>query len=167
MYKAIDIAQYIINHALDTEKNISNLKLQKLLYYIQAAFLVEKNEPCFEENIMNWKHGPVVEEVYYQFKNYSNRNINEYQKGYSIYEFDDDYNYVKRDIPFDENIIDDDDKSMINNIIDNLLGYSAWTLVEKTHEEDPWRKTDRFDVISNESIYDYFIEKDLRINGVF
>ncbi|NFG62399.1 DUF4065 domain-containing protein [Clostridium botulinum] len=167
VYKAMEVAQYIINRALDKDKNVSNLKLQKLLYYVQAAFLVDKKEPCFEDDIVNWKHGPVVKEVYDQYKEYSDRNITEYQDGYSIYEFDNDYNFVKRKITFDSNMIDQEDKNRINKVIDELLVLSAWNLVDKTHEEDPWKNTNRFDIISNDSIEDYFRDNQLRIYGVF
>ena len=47
MYKAMDIAQYVVNYSIEKDNPVSNLKLQKLLYYIQDAFLVEKGEPCF------------------------------------------------------------------------------------------------------------------------
>ena len=49
MYNVLDVAIYVINYAYDAGcgESMSNLKLQKILYYIQAAFLVEKNRECF------------------------------------------------------------------------------------------------------------------------
>ena len=51
MYNVLDVAIYVINYAHDADcgESMSNLKLQKILYYIQAAFLVEKNRECFKE----------------------------------------------------------------------------------------------------------------------
>ena len=50
MYNVLDVAIYVINYAYDAGcgESMSNLKLQKILYYIQAAFLVEKNRECFK-----------------------------------------------------------------------------------------------------------------------
>lgn len=57
-----------------TKKNITNLKLQKLLYYAQGMYLAEKSKSdtdvLFNERIEAWKHGPVVPEVYKRFSNY-------------------------------------------------------------------------------------------------
>ena len=49
MYNVLDICRYIINYSDDKGYGISNLKLQKVLYFIQAYFVsyTEKKEPCF------------------------------------------------------------------------------------------------------------------------
>src|SRR5829696_6466136 len=47
---------------------ISNLKLQKLVYYAQGFHLTTKGRPLFKENIEAWVHGPVVPELYHAFK---------------------------------------------------------------------------------------------------
>jgi uncharacterized phage-associated protein len=39
---------------------ISNLKLQKLLYYAQGFYLAIYGKALFEEDIVAWEHGPVV-----------------------------------------------------------------------------------------------------------
>ena len=49
MYSAIDVARYIIAHCNRNGQTISNLKLQKILYFIQAEFLVVQDKPCFQE----------------------------------------------------------------------------------------------------------------------
>ena len=64
MYKAISVAKYIINYSNSIDSPISNLKLQKLLYYVQAAFLVEEGKKCFCDEIVAWAFGPVVPDVY-------------------------------------------------------------------------------------------------------
>ena len=69
MYAALDIARYIIKYCKDNGYSISNLKLQKLLYFVQAQFLVTYNgRPAFEEKIEAWDFGPVVPEVYHYLK---------------------------------------------------------------------------------------------------
>lgn len=61
MYKAIDIAKWFINYNLklrnvdneDTD-NITNLKLQKLLYYAQGSMLALKDKLLFNNDIVAW-----------------------------------------------------------------------------------------------------------------
>ena len=36
--------------------------------------------------------------------------------------------------------------------------FSAWALMEMTHSEDPWKNTNRNDIIPKESIRQYFVE---------
>ncbi len=67
MYSAIDVARYIIWYCKRRRYSISNLKLQKILYFVQANFLVSIGTPCFEEEIEAWDFGPVVPEVYHEF----------------------------------------------------------------------------------------------------
>jgi uncharacterized phage-associated protein len=55
MYPAEDIAQYLIHLAnLEEDDPITNLKLQKLLYYVQGFHLALFDSPLFSENIVAW-----------------------------------------------------------------------------------------------------------------
>ena len=167
MYKAMDIAQYIINYAIQLGKPVSNLKLQKLLYYVQAALLLESEDSCIIEEIYNWRHGPVFEEVYREYKIYGSRAIEDIQIGYSSYEFDDDLNFVKREYDFkvQENNISEIDKTIIKDVVDSQIKYDPWTLVDRTHAEDPWHNTDTNQIITKGSIKAYFADRQERIYG--
>ena len=39
MYNVLDVCRFIINHCDEKDYSLSNLKLQKILYFIQAYFL--------------------------------------------------------------------------------------------------------------------------------
>ncbi|HFG2079664.1 TPA: Panacea domain-containing protein [Vibrio cholerae] len=71
MYRAIDIANWFINQ-FDKESGdvVTHLKIQKLLYYAEAwtQLLLDKN--LFKEDIEAWAHGPVVREVFNEFRDY-------------------------------------------------------------------------------------------------
>ena len=72
MYSAETIANWFLSN-IDRESgdSITHLKLQKLLYYAQAWYMVlteNESEPIlFEEKIEAWTHGPVVREVYNKY----------------------------------------------------------------------------------------------------
>ena len=55
-YPVLDIANKILARGSsdDSGELISNLKLQKLLYYMQGFHLAYFNEPLFEEDIEAW-----------------------------------------------------------------------------------------------------------------
>lgn len=50
-------------------------KLQKLLYYAHAWHLALCDQPLFEENIEAWTWGPVVRNIYIQFRRFRRRTI--------------------------------------------------------------------------------------------
>lgn len=155
-YAAMDIARYVINYCIDIGNPISNLKLQKILYYIQAAFLVEKEKACFDEEIVNWRHGPVIEDVYHEYKVFSDNDICERQNEFIEFIFNNDFSVDQNIRRFDEIKIDILDENLIQKVIDALIDFDAWELVRRTHEEEPWELTSNGDVISKELIKSYF-----------
>lgn len=165
MYKSMDIAQYVINYSIDNNHPVSNLKLQKLLYYIQAAFLIKKGEPCFEEDIEHWRHGPVVRNVYSEYKIYMDDVINDKQTSYFDVYLNSNMKYVVKEVKYDENNFDDEDKTLTSKVIDSYKDILPWELVDKTHHEDPWLSTDTNEKITNESILRYFSTCPERIYG--
>ena len=65
-YRALEIARYIINKCTEEQHPISNLQLQKILYYIQRTYLLHE-AVAFSDEIEAWQFGPVVPDVYYHF----------------------------------------------------------------------------------------------------
>lgn len=138
MYKVLDVAKYIIKYCNESDYIISNLKLQKILYFVQAEFLICTDNACFSEDIRAWDFGPVIPEVYYKYKVYGSANIP----------------YVK----FDEKI-SLTDKNLINGIIDECSQYSASHLVEITCNQEPWinaYKSHISNIIEPRNIKQYF-----------
>ena len=143
MYDALDIARYIINYCNDHNIVISNLRLQKLLYFVQAAFLMHNpNSPCFDNNIVAWSYGPVVPDVYYQFKIFGSGNI------------------PKSSVAnFNNNIININDRAIIDELMNDTSDYSTSQLVRITHKQRPWRETyvpKSSNIITLESLRSYF-----------
>ena len=70
MYKAMDIAQYIITKCTRDGSPVSNLQLQKILYWVQGEYLAISGRPLFQEDFFSWQIGPVMPNVYYRFCGY-------------------------------------------------------------------------------------------------
>lgn len=120
-----EIANYFISLASKIDENdLTNLKLQKLLYFSQGKYLAKTNKPLFEESIEAWKLGPVVREIYNNFKYCGSFPITAFDKG------------VK------EVNINDETKNFLNNIWEEYGKYSARYLVDLTHKKGTsWSQT--------------------------
>lgn len=161
-YDALDVARYIVNrfHSdeyKNTKYSISNMKLQKLLYFVQAYFLVEKNKPCFKESIKAWQYGPVVPSVYHEFKNYGNLSIPEVD---SYLQPNPDALLGLERVKY-KSQISDADKHSIDKVVDIFKDSSAIGLMEVTHNQKPWKdaydkKSETDGTITNEAIKSYF-----------
>ena len=141
MYSVLDVAKYIIQYCKIQGYYISNLKLQKILYFVQAEFLVVSNRACFREEIEAWDFGPVVPEVYHEYKCFGSSRI-----------IDNSFDYTN---------ITKNDRTLIEGIVDECSKYSASQLVELTHKQRPWKDAYQKyhnNIISNESIREYFKE---------
>lgn len=157
-YLATDIARYIINYSNDKNYGVSNLKLQKLLYFVQAFFLVNNKEhcPCFSNQIEAWDFGPVVPDVYHEYKQYGSTDIPRIS---SIFIFDKDNPWDGKIINFDDSFIAGSHKKLINEVVDHFADYSATDLVARTHCQAPWKNAyipHQNNIITNESILEYF-----------
>lgn len=140
MYSAVDIGRYIINYSNSKGYGISNLKLQKLLYFVQAYFLINSNgdEACFFDRIEAWDFGPVVPNVYREFSENGSCNIPTIT---SYLVFGPGGISGIRRVAYDDSMIDKKDKKLIEKIVDDLSAYSASTLVRITHMQEPWKST--------------------------
>lgn len=143
MIPAIEVARYFLSLTdEDAGELISNLKLQKLLYYAQGFHLALFDEPLFPETIEAWAHGPVVPIVWRHFRDYGSDPI-------PPEEFDSDY--------FNEQT-----QEFLDEIYSMFGQYSAWKLREMAHDEPPWKDCYEECVanieISHDSLRDYFSE---------
>lgn len=142
MYAALDVADYIVKYSNENNMPVSNLKLQKLMYFVQAEFLVDVGCPCFLEDIEAWDFGPVVPIVYFKYRVYGSANI----------------------LFFGINMLDMisySDKERINVIIRKCARFSASKLVEITHRQTPWLESYSpycNNIISKDSIRLFFSE---------
>ena len=76
-YSATAIANYFITRSKETNTPISNMHLQKMLFFAHAAYFKESKEPLFSDPVVAWQHGPVVVSVYHRLKQYKNGVVND------------------------------------------------------------------------------------------
>ena len=144
MLTCFDVAKYFLSLCNDEESGdlISNLKIQKLVYYAQGFSLAINNKPLFKEKIQAWTHGPVVPELYNKYKDYGSGALPS----------------TNLDIDFDK--FSDEDKELLDDVYDVYGQFSAWKLRNMTHEEAPWKSSyqpGKSNEISNEKLREYFL----------
>lgn len=141
-YSVIDIANKIIaNTNAEQGEIISNLKLQKLLYYLQGYSLAIFGYPLFEDDFEAWQYGPVVRTAYFHFKDFGSGAIT-YNVGMEI---------VK---------LEEHEEEIFSQVMREYGQFSAIKLMEMTHSESPWKlvfNTTPQGQIKKELLVDFFM----------
>lgn len=138
-FNALDIAnKIIINTDIDKGDIISNLKLQKLMYYLQGFNLAFFNEKLFEDDIEAWQYGPVVPSIYYNFKDFGKGAI------------------FLSELTDEVQLDNEEQEDMFNQVMAEYGKFSAIRLMEMTHNEIPWKSTEIRNVIDIELMKNYF-----------
>ncbi|NEP63376.1 MAG: DUF4065 domain-containing protein [Symploca sp. SIO2G7] len=123
MIDCLDAARYFIVRAYESgiEAEMTNMKVQKLLYYSQSLHLALYDEPLFEEEIQAWRYGPVCPPAY---------------KFYNEFE--------AQQLPLPDpkllSQIPHEPKKLLEEVWGYFGGYHAYRLSDMTHFEFPWRK---------------------------
>ena len=117
---ALPLAQYTVTKCEVEGEPISNLQLQKIMYFLQSVYCRSTHgKLLFPEEFEAWPYGPVLPDVYEQFSNYGGRLIHEhYQVSLNLSP------WVKR---------------FIDEGIEVLRKKSPWDLVKTSHAPgSPW-----------------------------
>lgn len=115
-----DVADYFLaQFDNDSGELITNLKLQKLVYYAQGVSLGLTGQPLFEEKIEAWEHGPVVPELYQRFKDFGRNALPTMQ--------------------LDINRYTPELLNLLAAVFACFIHYPAWDLRNMTHDEAPWK----------------------------
>lgn len=138
MYSALDIAKYFIHCAnLEQEGLVTNLKLQKLLYYAQGFHLAVFDKPLFSEDVQAWAYGPVVPDVYQEYKSHGRDPLPDAKD-------------------FSDEILGEDTRVLVDEVYSVFGKYTATALANATHQELPWIHTERNEVIEHDLMKSYF-----------
>ncbi len=139
MFSAHDIAIYIINWCHNNGIAVTNLKLQKLLYFVQGEFSRERGLRLIKEDFYAWQLGPVIPQVYTEYSVFSSSELPA-QKPSML--------FCQQDL------------ATIDCILKKYAPKATWALVDLSHQQDPWKYTctvfGERSVIPYQSIVDFF-----------
>lgn len=139
------ITDTLIDLARSKNVEVTNLMLQKLLYYTQAWQLTFVRTPLFAEDFEAWVHGPVVPSVFRRFKQ------NRWNPILDVVQ------------PLNDQVL----RVHITNVLDTYSRFTANQLERLTHSESPWldaRKglapdVSSHEIISKQSMRDFYSRK--------
>jgi uncharacterized phage-associated protein len=137
MLSCYDVAQYFLAKAdEDAGDLMSNLKLQKHVYYAQGFALVLLNKPLFPQCIEAWIHGPVVPALYHEYKSYGTDAIPS-----------------PRELDFSK--YDQETRDLLDEVYAVYGQFAAWKLRNMTHQESPWCMTPPGQEITHDALRAY------------
>ncbi|UAM97948.1 SocA family protein [Polaribacter litorisediminis] len=148
-------SNHLVNYILMVGGAMSHLKIQKVLFYIQAYHLAYFDKPIIEDEFQAWVHGPVSRKIYDSAKDIS---ILHTELQFTL---EDD---EQSPIDIINNSLTVSQVELVNDVIDELKGLSGLQLENMTHSEEPWLHARRgyesgercAVVIPNELITDYY-----------
>jgi len=69
------VANFVLDYCLSKERPITNLSLQKIVYFCHVRSLVHLNRPLIKQSFEAWRFGPVLEYLYREFKGFEDNPI--------------------------------------------------------------------------------------------
>jgi uncharacterized phage-associated protein len=123
MIDCLNASRYFIMRAYEDgmEATITNMKVQKLLYYSQSLHLALYDEPLFAEEIQAWRYGPVCPPAYRFYSEFEAKQL---------------------PIPDQKTLegFSSDKRELLEEVWEFFGNYHAFGLSEMTHGEFPWKK---------------------------
>ena len=162
-YDTAAIANYFLKKGMMNGKDISPMKLQKLVYFAHGWHLGIYGEPLLNEPVEAWRYGPVIRSIYDEFKHFRNEPITELVETL-VQDSDGMFKLAAIDLPENDQTI-----SLLDEVWKVYKKFTAVQLANLTHESGtPWDQTWNQDCkktwekriyIDNDLIEDYFTEK--------
>lgn len=144
-YKALDVANYIVgrthelNNGVCISKDVanyiiglpeklnngvlmSNLRIQRVLYFVQLFYLRDTGTVFFADDIEAWKYGPVVPTVYKNFSVFGAMPIMILQQ---------DWEAAKK-------AISQEDQAFIDSVLEKTKGFKYYQLIDITRNHRAW-----------------------------
>lgn len=116
--RAIDCAAYLVNYAKSKKNLISNLQLQKMLFFAQVDYMTKHHgDELFDDPIFAWQYGPVIPDVYNAYSCYGGSPIQDVSPGGRA-----------------ADIKEAEARDSLNAVYENWVGRPAWSLVAESHK---------------------------------
>ena len=126
MVSPLDVARYFIFRAYEDgrESLMTNMKVQKLLYYTQSLYLALFDEPLFDDEIQAWRYGPVCPPAYRFYSDFEARQLPVPRK--------DELTRISEEV-----------QNLLREVWEYFGEHDAYFLSGLTHLEFPWKKARR------------------------
>lgn len=145
MLNANDVANFFIEvGSYNDNTEMTNARINKLLYFAQGWHLALKGTPLFNEDFEAWDYGPIINSIYQKYKSHKKGLI------------------TKPDDDFSIDDISEDDFEFLSDVFTFYVNDSTYALIKETHKKDsPWERVYACGMnnkINKEDIKNYFIK---------
>jgi len=156
-YRAAAVANEFLDLSDQAGKKITQIEIQKLVYFAHGWNLALQGQPLIGELIEAWQYGPVVRTLYDAFRRFGRNPITERATSDSFTggRFVCETPVIHSDAPED----DLKARALVRSVWQKYGSLTPFKLVEITHLPDsPWRRAyeEQKPYISNEAIQSYF-----------
>lgn len=147
MSNVYNVANFFIDAANRSEDDVmTNLKLNKLMYFAQGCFLARTGRRLFDADIEAWTYGPAIPQIYHKYKVCGRDPIHSIDEDYDISSFS------------------EEEVEVLIDVMRELGCYTGSALVSITHKANtPWRQTRESAVIEDELLTIYFLKPENEI----
>lgn len=130
MYSVKQIANWILDYADRRGLTLSNMSLNKLVYFAYEYALVTSGRKITGAKIEAWDHGPVFREIYSSFKKFGSDDITDRATR---------YNPITNSVEMVEPDIAPEDEKIIIEALEPMIRLPAFILREISHDDQgPW-----------------------------
>lgn len=137
---SLAVANELLRLAQEERVQLTNMQLQKLVFFSHGYHLALQNEPLYYEETRAWPFGPVIPNLYEHLQQYGSSSVTSY-------------------LPSSE-ALNEQQRSIIRLVWDAYKQYDAWRLSDISHRPgSPWEKTwihDRFGPIDPRAVHHYY-----------
>ncbi|MCO0832677.1 DUF4065 domain-containing protein [Fructobacillus sp. W13] len=167
-WKALQVVDWMRGYNFGEMKDnpaveeLTQLKAMKLLYYAQGVALAVFDQPIIQEPIVAYRLGPVVEEVHRKY-NHRRAIVNiTMPDGFVVNE----ENGIDPDAyeNFSEISEDRESNAVLSRVMEVFGDESAIELMERTHEERPWKETKQNEEINLDLIKAFFLDEIVKVD---
>ena len=135
-HKVTHIASFFLDKA-KPEHDVTNLKLQKLVYIALGWYTVYEDSDLYPDRIEAWRYGPVIPSLYYRFNGFENQYIKTRKIEKNLHVFCPD-GEIQLPLAIEENTFI---KGFLDAIFNVYIEKPAHELVDLTHgKATPWDK---------------------------
>jgi uncharacterized phage-associated protein len=123
-YDVRGLANWCLQRAQQVGKALSNLSLNKLVYFLVERALVEKRILLTSAKIEAWDHGPVFREIYHSLKNFGDKPIKAPLQSYCV---------ANRGLVRAEQLLKGEDETFLTSVLNDYLEFSPSQLRQMSH----------------------------------
>ncbi len=147
-FNAKELANYIIYRYNLENKEISKIKLHKILYYVYGYIYKFTNQKLFAEEFYNCPYGPIIKDVHYSMGKNDFKNLSS------------DIDLLEKSLVIPKLNLNIELLDIINYIINIINSYTDEEIIFKSKMEKPCYMTEHDVKIKDTLIHEYFLSND-------